>query len=78
MQMDTPILWAGAPGYSPAGASSAGRVVFYRGSASGVDSTTAVTMDGVAGAHFGLVVASAGDVNGDGYTDIIAAAPQRE
>ena len=66
---------AGAPGYSLTGASNAGRVVFYHGSANGVDSTTAVTMDGVAGAHFGLAVAGAGDVNGDGYTDIIAAAP---
>jgi hypothetical protein len=66
---------AGAPGYSPAGASSGGRVVLYRGSASGVDGATTATMDGAAGAHFGLAVAGAGDVNGDGYTDIIAGAP---
>ena len=68
-------ILAGVPGYSLSGAASAGRALLYRGSSSGLLSNTGVTMDGSAGGRLGSALAAAGDVNGDGYADVIIGAP---
>lgn len=54
-----------------------GRAFVYHGSAGGLDSLPAWTAesDQVA-AHFGIWVAGAGDVNGDGFSDVIIGANQ--
>ncbi|MDP3277845.1 MAG: FG-GAP-like repeat-containing protein [Deltaproteobacteria bacterium] len=65
----------GAPLSSPGGRSRAGTVSVFMGSATGVASTSSVVLQGVAAADgFGLSVASAGDVNGDGYGDLVVGA----
>jgi hypothetical protein len=52
-----------------------GTVYVYYGSASGIGTTPDVTLDcGVVGSNFGLAVDGAGDVNGDGYEDLIVGA----
>ncbi len=49
-----------------------GRAFVYQGSSSGLASSPAWTSEGnQAGALWGLSVATAGDVNGDGYADVI-------
>ena len=56
-----------------------GRVLVYRGSASGLQTTPSFVAHGnVANARFGHVVASAGDVNGDGFSDVLVGAPFHE
>ncbi len=55
----------------------AGRGFLFRGSAGGVERTAHWTAEGdKAEAWLGYAVGSAGDVNGDGYDDIIVGAPQ--
>lgn len=57
----------GAPGLNSA-------YVHY-GSAAGLTVAPSLTLTGGAGTQFGASVASAGDVNGDGYADVIIGAP---
>ncbi len=65
----------GAP-YFTNGQDDEGAVRLYLGSVSGLDSSYDNHDEGNStGAQFGRSVAVAGDVNGDGYADIIAGAP---
>jgi hypothetical protein len=65
----------GAPGLSN-GQSGEGRAYVYFGSASGLAATAAWTAEGdQSGASFGRTVQGAGDVNGDGYDDLVIGAP---
>lgn len=57
-------------------ASNAGRVFVFHGGPDGTLYAPARTLGGdVANARFGFSVSSAGDVNGDGYSDIIIGSP---
>ena len=52
-----------------------GAIFVYHGSASGINTTAAATVESnLANAYLGYSVASAGDVNGDGYSDVIVGA----
>jgi hypothetical protein len=66
----------GAPGYDSPSTSNPheGRAFVFLGSALGPSTTPAWTADGALGG-FGAAVASAGDVNGDGFDDVIVAEP---
>jgi hypothetical protein len=57
---------------SDAGGSGHGGVRLYLGNASGLSTTASWTKDGVlANSNFGTTLAGVGDVNGDGYADIL-------
>lgn len=66
----------GTPGYiNLPGQAFTGRVYVYLGSAIGLNNTPAVTLTGeTTGDYFGVAVGTAGDVNGDGYTDVVIGA----
>ena len=65
----------GAPGFSD----ERGRAYVYYGSASGLDGSRLTKLKG-AGAYqdFGDSVAMAGDIDGDGYPDVVVGAPEWE
>ncbi len=56
------------------GTQNEGRAYLYLGGASGLSTTPATTLTGPDGGYFGQSLASAGDVNGDGYADVVIGA----
>ncbi|HEX6428066.1 MAG TPA: integrin alpha, partial [Niastella sp.] len=57
------------------GVADEGAVFVYHGSATGINTTAVTTIESnQGGAYLGYSVASAGDVNGDGYSDVIVGA----
>ncbi|MBV6479512.1 MAG: hypothetical protein HGGPFJEG_02286 [Ignavibacteria bacterium] len=66
-------VMCGAP-TNDAGGSNSGSVYVYFGGAS-PDNTSDVTLPGFSGEYFGNSVSLQGDLNGDGYSDILAGAP---
>ena len=67
----------GAPGASADGYELfSGTVLVYLGSARGIHSMPdKILMDDMASSSFGICVAGGGDINGDGYSDVIIGAP---
>ena len=62
----------GAWGYDAPGKVDAGKIYVYHGSANGLIAAPVFQAVGeMADAYFGMAVASAGDVNGDGYGDVV-------
>jgi hypothetical protein len=56
-----------------------GNVQLHLGAAGGLGATASVTLSGfVSGEQFGAAVACAGDVNGDGYADVVVGSPLAE
>lgn len=67
-------LVVGAEQGSPGGRAYAGTATLFLGSASGVVTSPARVLEGLASADAFSIVAGAGDVNGDGYCDIAVGA----
>lgn len=66
----------GAPLYITSGSNNPGAAFIYHGSATGIATTPAITLTGPAnGSQFGFSVSNAGDVNGDGFSDVVVGAP---
>ncbi|MDB4928362.1 MAG: type sorting protein [Myxococcaceae bacterium] len=66
----------GANGTAPGGRERAGTASIFHGSAAGVAATAALVLEGVAPIdQFGGNCGAAGDVDGDGYADLLVGAP---
>jgi hypothetical protein len=65
----------GSPNKAVNGGANAGEVKLFLGSRNGLSTTASRIIDGTAGDLFGHSVATAGDVNADGYSDLIIGAP---
>lgn len=65
----------GAPGFDKVGCSNCGAAFVYQGTTAGVSSFYTALEGTQSNAQMGYSVASAGDVNGDGYNDVITGAP---
>jgi hypothetical protein len=63
----------GAPFYDN-GENNEGKIWLYQGSSTGLGPAVWTTEGGQAGAVYGISVGTAGDVNGDGFSDVIASA----
>jgi hypothetical protein len=68
-----PDLIVGAPS-DPLGGRGSGRAFLYRGGPAQRDSADVVFGPGERGAQLGIAVAGAGDMNGDGFSDVVVGA----
>ncbi|MGC9394760.1 MAG: integrin alpha [Anaerolineae bacterium] len=68
-------ILVGAPGYNISGTLDAGAVFIFYGATDGISTTYTAIYGDQSNARYGHAVSTAGDVNGDGYDDILVGAP---